>query len=458
MKTAAAAAVLMAILALAGGALHAMPKARLAPEEARKDFEAVDALLNKAYKEAMAGLDAAGAARLREAERDWIVYRDGMIAADFGDESATKHSADYWEAMAEYAKERAEFLRAWSGKNAAAGVGGKYSDSYGGALELKETKEGIEFSLSVVRGKAHNEGSIDGTLHREGEKAVFTQKLEAGQDGPPCELVFTFIGNHVVRIEEKTPDSLAGYNVHYDGDYYKIGKVAGAAASPAPSPAATAPPKASPAAAAEKPTVEQARKTFENTDNLLTAAYKEAGAGLDAAKMAELRQKERDWITYREMLAKSAPYFNGGAQADSPKGTVDYWQTMNEITRERVDFLRAYNAKGLPPGPGGVYSDSYGGTLQIEETKSGLAFTIKTVRGMARNSGSIGGIAQRTGDKAVFKDRPDAGDGRAPCEITFTFIEGHIVKVEEKNGDFYHGFNAGFDGLYYKTGKLEKPL
>ena len=353
---------------------------------ARKKFEAADAELNKVYKADIAGLDQAGAAKLREAERDWIAYRDSddrrrlTISGTNSFRRPETHRGLLGVHGRFHAKDRIEFLRAYAGKNTAAGTGGKYSDSYGGELELKETKEGIEFSLSVVRGNAHNEGSLDGTLHREGDKAHFKQKLKPtdGQDGPPCELVFTFIGNHIVKIEEKTPDSQAGNNVHYDGEYYKIGNLKKPDAAPAATPGAVTPQANATAATpapTEKPTVEQARKTFEATDNLLTAAYKEAGAGLDAAKMSELRQKERDWITYREMLAKSAPYFNGGAQSDSPKGTVDYWQTMNEITRARVDFLRAWSGKKLPAGITGVYSDSYGGTLELEEKKSGLAFS-----------------------------------------------------------------------------------
>ena len=174
--------------------------------------------------------------------------------------------------------------------------------------------------------------------------------------------------------------------------------------------------------------------------------------------MTELRQKERDWLQYRDMMAESAPFFNTGAQSDAPKRTVDYWEEMTNINQARIDFLRAYSGKKMPAGITGTYSDSYGGTLQLEEKKSGVAFSINTVRGMARNTGDIDGVAQRSGDKLTFKDHPDAGDDRAPCEITFTLSDGHIVKVEEKNGDYYHGFNANFDGDYYKTGKLEKPV
>lgn len=209
--------------------------------------------------------------------------------------------------------------------------------------------------------------------------------------------------------------------------------------------------------AGDKPTLDQARKTFETADALLNKTYKETCAELDAAKVADLRAKQRDWLQYRDMMAESAPFFNTGAQTDTPKHTVDYWETMSDITQARIAFLRVYSGKKTPPGITGEYSDSYGGTLELEEKKSGIAFSISTVRGIARNEGNVDGVAQRNGDKAFFKDHPDAGDDRAPCEITFTLAEGHLVKIEEKNGDYYHGFNANFDGTYYKIGKLEKP-
>ena len=443
---------LLAVLA-SGPTGVCMPKARYTLAEAQALFQKADAGLNKAYNGALAELDKTKAAQLRNYEREWISYRDEMVAHDFHEEHPERNP-DYWECLAIYAHERAEFVHAWSGKHIPPGITGEYSDSYGGALELTETTDGVEFSLSVTRGRAHNEGEMDGILQIKDGNAYFKEKLEPGEEGPPCELAFTFIEGHIVKIEEKVASHDVGFNVHFGGDYYKTGSLK----KPDGEPPATVTPATTATAPAEKPTVEQARKTFEATDNLLTIAYKEAGAGLDPAKMSGLRQNERDWIQYREMLAKSAPFFNNGSQTDSPKATIDYWQVMNEITLGRIEFLRAWSGKKAPAGITGVYSDSRGGTLELEERKSGLAFSISTVRGMARNKGKIEGVAQRTGDKLFYKDHPDAEDDRPPCEITLTFIEGHIVKVEEKNGDFYHGFNAGFDGLYYKTGKVEKAL
>ena len=449
--------------------------------QAKAKFEKTDAELNNAYKAAIAELDKTKVAELREDERAWITYRDdmaeGMPSFNTGQEvDEPEKTLDYWEAKASFTRDRIEFLKAYSGRTVPAGFTGIYSDSYGGDMEMEETKGGIKFHLTVVRGHAHNIGEISGVAARREDKAYFKQKLDEGDEGPACELVFTLTGGHIVKIEEKVRDPEAGNGVHYDGTYYKIGKIKKPDAEPAAAPQAAATPSPAPSATpAEKPaleqapkqffvdarmntngpTPEQARKKFDAVDALLNNAYKEACAELDKAKVAELRAKQRDWLSYRDMMAESAPFFNSGDQTDTPKKTADYWVTMTDMTNDRIEFLRAYPGKKVPQGLTGEYSDSYGGTLELEEKKSGVAFSIDTVRSRARNTGEIEGVAQRNGDRLVFKDKPAAGDDRAPCEITFTLSEGHIVKVEEKNGDFYHGFNANFDGVYYKTGKMK---
>lgn len=213
---------LLALLAL--GAVVSRVEAGPSYGEMRAKFELADAELNKVYKATIAELDKEKAAKLREDERDWIAYRDEMVAHDFHEDENPKLDPDYWVTLAIYARERTAFLHAWSGKHVPSGITGEYSDSYGGTLDLEETKEGINFSINAVRTRAHNEGNIDGTLHRKGDKAYFKQ--QPGQEelfGPPCELVFTFIDDHIVKIEEKVPDSGAGHNVHYSGEYYKVG-------------------------------------------------------------------------------------------------------------------------------------------------------------------------------------------------------------------------------------------
>jgi uncharacterized protein YecT (DUF1311 family) len=194
--------------------------------QARADYAVADGKLNKAYAAAVVGLEKNEAAKLREDERDWIAYRDGMIEGDFhADEGSEKTEPDYWEELAEYAKNRTDYLRGYAGKRVPPGIAGEYTDSYGGSIEFTETKEGVDFDLSAVRGMGHNNGEIPGTLTAKGDSAFIKEKLDAGDEGPACELYFKFGAGRSVEVDEKVPDSGAGAGVHYGGIYYKFSEV-----------------------------------------------------------------------------------------------------------------------------------------------------------------------------------------------------------------------------------------
>ncbi|HEX4086413.1 MAG TPA: lysozyme inhibitor LprI family protein [Chthoniobacteraceae bacterium] len=203
--------------------------------EARAQYKAADAELNKAYAAAIAELHQTKAAALREDERNWIQYRDEMVEHDeyvarsFGHTNLSdEKDPDYWTSLAAYEEDRTQYLHGYSGKHVPPGIPGEYDDSYGGTAEVRQTKSGIEFSLEAVRHAGHDQGEISGVLKFKGDTAYFRQNEKNVQSGdPPCELVFTIVDGHVLRIEEKVRDSNAGINVHYDGDYYKIGKVRG---------------------------------------------------------------------------------------------------------------------------------------------------------------------------------------------------------------------------------------
>lgn len=211
--------VLLALLILASATVHGeSPLAK-----ARAKFQAIDAALNEAYAAAIGELDKPHAAALREDEREWIGYRDEMVDADFATKSGPSQSMpDYWEELADYESERITFLRAYSGKHVPRGITGQYDDAYGGLLDLTESKGGITFYLVAVRGHAHNNGEISGTISFAGNVAHFKEKLDSGETGPACELAFKRLEGHIIQIDEKVPDSDAGMGVHYDGTYYKI--------------------------------------------------------------------------------------------------------------------------------------------------------------------------------------------------------------------------------------------
>jgi len=199
----------------------------------------------------------------------------------------------------------------------------------------------------------------------------------------------------------------------------------------------------------------KARKQFEIADAELNKAYKAVSGGLEKEKLTELREAQRNWLHYRDEIAEAQS--NSGKEI-ALKRQPGYWEVMAGLTEERTEFLNGYSGKNVPTGITGEYHDSYGGVLLLEEQKNGVAFSVEVVRGRASNEGSLEGLAIRKGEQAFFKDKPDLNNPGESCEITFTFIEGHIVGVEEKNAEKYQGHNAHFSGRYYKTGKLKESI
>lgn len=209
--------------------------------------------------------------------------------------------------------------------------------------------------------------------------------------------------------------------------------------------------------AQENAPLKAARKHFEDADALLNKTYQSVFTDLPRDQAASLRARQREWISYRNQKAESLLWFNG-IQAREPKDAPEYWDYMTSLTTTRIEFLRVYSGAAVQNGISGAYSDFYDGDLMLEEGKQGqIEFSISVVRGRSAHTGEISGVAHRRGNKATFKEIVPADEKRAPCEIVFTFIDGHIVKVDAKNRSDTQGAGAYFDGLYYKTTGTTNP-
>lgn len=202
--------------------------------------------------------------------------------------------------------------------------------------------------------------------------------------------------------------------------------------------------------AGSKTALEKARTQFADADARLNKTYHAVCATLNKSQAAKLQALQRDWLPYRDENAASLLHFNG-IQTDTPKSSPEYWEYETDLTKRRTEFLRVYSGAAVSKGIAGDYSDFFDGDLHLDETAKGIAFSLTVVRGPAAHTGEISGVATRHGDRAIYKETVPAGDNRPACEMTFTFIEGHIVKIEGKNTEYYHGASAYFEGLYYKT-------
>jgi uncharacterized protein YecT (DUF1311 family) len=203
--------------------------------------------------------------------------------------------------------------------------------------------------------------------------------------------------------------------------------------------------------------LEQAKHRLALADAELNKTFEALRKRLDGDEFKDLRDRQRKWLEYRDYMAASQPKQNG-FEGDDPKRSADYWEAMADFTEMRTRFLRASFDASLPKGITGLYQDSFGGELKLEATKDGVVFSISVVRGPTSHTGGLTGIATLKRDAAVYKEQVEAGEDRKPCELTFNFVEGHIVKLEGKNTEYYHGARAYFVGTYFKVAKLDKPI
>jgi uncharacterized protein YecT (DUF1311 family) len=210
-------------------------------------------------------------------------------------------------------------------------------------------------------------------------------------------------------------------------------------------------------AGAEAAELQKAKGRFATADAELNKTFGTLRKTLPADEFKDLREGQRKWLEHRDYMSADQPRQNG-FHGDDPKKNADYWIAMAELTESRTQFLRAANDLSLPRGITGSYDDSAGGLLNLEERKDGVAFQINVVRGPTSHTGGLSGLATLTGETASYKEVVEPGEDRAPCELTFTFAKGHVVKVDGKNTEYYHGMRAYFVGTYFKIGKLDKPI
>jgi uncharacterized protein YecT (DUF1311 family) len=203
--------------------------------------------------------------------------------------------------------------------------------------------------------------------------------------------------------------------------------------------------------------LEQAKQRFAAADADLNKAFQEVRSKLNGSAATDLRDRQREWLKHRDYMAADQPRQNGFEGSDF-KQSPDYWEAMADLTKTRTEFLRAAYDSTVPKGITGVYQDSYGGALQLEETSAGIVFSINVVRGPTTHTGGLSGVATKKGNGAAYKEKVEPPDDRKPCELTFVFVEGHIVKLTGKNTEYFHGARAYFDGTYFKVAKLDKPI
>jgi uncharacterized protein YecT (DUF1311 family) len=202
--------------------------------------------------------------------------------------------------------------------------------------------------------------------------------------------------------------------------------------------------------------LKKAKAEYAKADAALNAAYKEAMETLEKEEQASLRKDQREWIEYRDYVAKAQP---GQADDDpeKPEASAVYWEMMAGLSSDRAEWLSSFT-KDLPEGLTGEWMDSRGGQISLQERKDGVAFGIAVVRGHSFHVGGIAGLAKKTKTGAKFVEKVPKDEEREAAILTFTLKDSGWLEVKGEHTEHHHGARAYFDGEYRKVAKLAKPV
>lgn len=202
----------------------------------------------------------------------------------------------------------------------------------------------------------------------------------------------------------------------------------------------------------EKPkTLADAKAAFAKADKALNAAWAAAKAALSEPEFAALQMKQRDWVKYRDDGARGEDRNMTDAEA---KKSPEYYETAAEMTQSRADWLRGRVKNDTDPVITGVWSDSFGGTLEIVQEKERLHFVLGVVRGPTLHIGSLAGVATWNDPLGWFSDKGREKEKTEETNLAFV-RRGFVLEIIGANTSHYHGARAYFDGDYCKVAELD---
>lgn len=204
----------------------------------------------------------------------------------------------------------------------------------------------------------------------------------------------------------------------------------------------------------EKAAPGQAKAAFDKADKALNEAWAAAKAALPEADFNKLKEDQKQWVGYRDYLARSPIYTGGGPDGQVALDAPEYLTAAAALEEERTQWLKGLVRKwDAEESLTGIWSDSYGGTVQIVEQGGKLHFIAECVRGPTSHLGEISGIAAWNESIGWFGDKASRPDKERETNLCF-ILRARKLEIIGANTGEYHGMRAYFDGDYVKTGKL----
>jgi len=222
--------------------------------EAKAEFSAADAELNRIYGEAKQALDEWKFAKLKEEQKQWLEYRDACAVSDAvfngGQEfyEREKEAPDYWQSLAGNSARRSKMIQGWilaeKKHHGEVPWTGEWQDGRGGWLRIvlaekpaaTQTKKHdyarpigkMYYQLEVVRGPTYHLGSIGGEAKVNGNMAFFSDAENVDPrpfaDGGETWLVFEK-RHGVPQLEIKAVNTTGyhGARAYFHGVYTRVG-------------------------------------------------------------------------------------------------------------------------------------------------------------------------------------------------------------------------------------------
>ena len=220
--------ILFLSLLLAAAFTSAGPAAEkpLSREATKALFDKADRALNEAWAAAKKALSEQEFASLKEEQRAWVEYRDELArspvfsGADAQDELPLD-APEYLQAAAGLEDVRTEWLKglihAWSEE----GLSGKWSDSYGGSIEIVEKDGRLFFHIECVRGPTSHSGDLSGVAVWNSPIGWFSDKGLDKDKTDETNLSFVLNGKKL-QITGANTGYYHGARAYFDGSYVRV--------------------------------------------------------------------------------------------------------------------------------------------------------------------------------------------------------------------------------------------
>lgn len=198
----------------------------------------------------------------------------------------------------------------------------------------------------------------------------------------------------------------------------------------------------------------EAKALYDKADRALNEAWAAAKKALPESEFNALKESQRAWVEHRDYLARSPMYTGADAQGELALDALEYLEAAAGLAEDRTTWLKGLVREWNDDTLTGVWTDSYGGRIEIVEREGHLHFVIECVRGPTSHVGGLAGIAVWNTSIGWFSDKGREDKSGEP-ETNLSFIlRDRKLEVIGANTGYYHGARAYFDGEYVRVQPL----